>query len=172
MFVVISVAVIMIGLSLPVLFRIVRCRIIGCFPFKDWIQELEIMSNGFYSISVLGAGSIRQTNEIKFTITRDDESVACEQTRPRYTFVKNNVIAVAGWGFAITSAGRYTIKATNLERLEGKTSTLMSKRTLQAPLEHSGLGILIHEGAKPVYVIAAIVSLTVGVTLLIGSIVL
>lgn len=163
----------LLAFSLKVLLQIRSINPIAVFNFEDASHEFEVEKPGYYSISILGAGFVREVKRvmIKLALNNGDAiEVDANKIAPRFT--KDKRIGIEYWGFSTNNAGRYNITLTNLEHLEAKSSMLRSKRLFESPIEHSKLRIFLHQSIRPLNKLISIVSLILGVGLIVSGILL
>jgi hypothetical protein len=154
--------------SLKTLLKIRSINPIAVFNFEDASHEFKIQKPGYYSISILGAGFVREVERVIIKLTLDNSNsleVDVNKIAPRFT--KDKRIGIEYWGFSADSIGRYIITLSNLQHVEAKSSMLRSKRLFESPIDHSKLRIFIHQSIPPLHKLISIVSLIFGTGLIV-----
>jgi hypothetical protein len=101
---------------------------IAVFNFEDARHQFKIARQGYYSISVLGAGFIDLEQRVIIKIASDESNAS--NVRVNYlafSSTREGQKEVQCWGFSIRHAGNYTISFSNLHQIEAYRSTLRSK---------------------------------------------
>jgi len=141
---------------------------VAIFDFEDATNEFAIHSTGYYSISVLGAGSIYETGKIAMRLVVNEDEILDVRASPIATrFRRDGEIGVECWGFSTDSVGPCVLTIANSESVEAKDSMLISKGMFQSPINHRKLKLLIYENIRPLFKVLAVVSLVVGVNLIV-----
>jgi hypothetical protein len=155
------------------LIKVVSINPIAEFNLEDNSHQFEIVSPGYYSISILGAGFIRELQSVSSRLTLNnlyDLEVCVHKLAPRFT--KDNRIGIEYWGFSTNGIGRCMITLSNVQYIQAYGSMLNSKRVFESAVEHSRLKVIIHPSIRPVYKFLSIVSLILGVGLVLSGIIL
>ncbi len=159
---------VLIALSLKILLQLRSMNKIAVFNFEDASHEFKIEKPGYYSISILGAGFVREVERVVIKLTLDNSNspeVGVNKIVPR--FIKEKQMGIEYWGFSTDSIGWYFITLSNLEHVEAKSSMLRSKRLFESPIDHSNLRIFIHQSIPPLHKLISIVSLIFGTGLIV-----
>lgn len=162
---------VLIAYSIKILLKSGSINPITAFKFENASHEFEVEKPGYYSISILGAGFVREVQRaiIKLTLNNGDTlEVEVNKIAPRFS--KENRIGIEYWGFSTSNIGRYFITFSNMEHVEAKSSMLRSKRLFESPIDHSKLKIIIHQSIQPFHKLISIVSLILGVGLVLFGI--
>lgn len=161
----------LLAFSLKELLKMRTIDPISILQFEDSTHEIEFKNTGYYSISVLGAGSVNEIKSASIKVASRDNKVldlTANKIAPRFT--KENQIGIECWGFSVTNVGKYDITLTNLKHIEAKKSILGSKRLFELPIEHVKLRILIHQSIQPVKKLFFIFTLIISVILIFSGI--
>jgi len=141
---------------------------IAVFNLEDNSHEFEIQRPGYYSISILGAGFVRELQSVASKLILndlDDLEVGVHLLAPR--FRKDGRMGIEYWGFSTSGIGRCTITLSNMKYIEAYDSMLMPERMFESPVDHSRLKVIIHPSAQPLYKYISVVSLVLGVWLVV-----
>jgi len=145
---------------------------VGIFNFEDATNEFEIQLPGYYAISILGAGSIHETEKIVLQLLINTNQILEVNTNAIATRFRNDgKIGTEYWGFTTADTGPCVLTITNTARAEAKESMLISKRMFEDPIDHKKLKLLIYPTIRPLYKISRIISLVLGVNLIVIGIV-
>lgn len=153
----------LIAYSIKMLLKSRSINPVATFKFEDASHEFQLEKPGYYSISILGAGFVREVQRaiIKLTLKNDHTlQVGVNKIAPRFS--KETRIGIEYWGFLTDDTGRCLITFSNMEHVEAKSSMLRSKRLFESPIDHSKLQIIIHQSTQPFYKLTSIVSLILG----------
>jgi hypothetical protein len=146
--------------SLYVLFR--GNNPVADFNFKNGTYDFELKSEGYYSVSILGAGFISERQRIDVTLRQgEDDPVKVKPNWPAVRFTKNGEVGMEHWGFSTVKPGHCVLSFENLEDLEVK-SAVEIKHVFNAPVQPDNLKILIHASAHPLIKLIAILTFVAG----------
>jgi hypothetical protein len=169
---IVLVAIVLITLSLRVLLKAVRRSPIGIFALDNLEKRFEIKSSGYYSISILGAGHIREVQRVSIKLTLNTSQVlAWNVNEIPFRFTQDGKMGVEYWGFRTDTTGNCELIISNPEGIEAKESMLLSKRLFQSPIDHSKLKILIYQSARPIHKLFSILAIIAGIGLILFCIV-
>lgn len=161
----------MVASSLWIVFYNWGKKTVAIFEFVDAEREFDIKKPGFYSVSIAGAGFLRDVEKVNIRLTHDGHLLAVNRYALAPRFRKEGTMGVECWGFSARSLGRYIVTLSNLEKIEAKSSMLRSKRLFESPIDHGNLRILVHESRRPIYKLISIVSLVFGIGLILIGII-
>ena len=161
----------MVAYSFKMFLKGMRINPIGVFNLEDNSHEFEIERPGYYSISILGAGFVRELQRVTIKLTLNnvyDLEVGVHMIAPR--FRKDSRMGIEYWGFSTSGIGRCTITLSNMEYIEAYDSMLIPQRVFESPIDHSKLKVIIHPSLPPIHKVASVFSLILGVWLVVAGI--
>jgi len=121
------------------------------YPLDDGIQFAELNQGGVYSISFVGAGTVKPG--AAFTVTvhlHQNGSVCIVKVKPRsvkYRFLFQGTVAVEYYEFNIAAPATAEIHIANTDSIIVKQSMLWSKQLIQPPLHKSAIKVLVRKSA-------------------------
>lgn len=169
------VAALLIGLLIIMLTKIMNKKLITVFSLDNCPKQFEILSKGYYSIAILGAGFIREKEKVDIKLVlNENQIIDVNANKFAFRFIKDKKTAIEYWNFVTSDAGSCELAFINVENIEAKKSMLKSKRLFQSPIDHGKLKGLVYKTINPIYRLISIVIFVIvtslilfGVTLLI-----
>jgi hypothetical protein len=153
--------------SFKILWQFTKKKPIADFEFENGSKEFELEIPGNYSISIIGAGFVRQIQkaDVRLIINKSQPlKIAVNKIRPR--FKQDGRTGIEYWSFSTSNYGHCILTLTNLEGIEAKSSLLGSKRIFEHPIDHNKLRLLVHQSVKPWVKLISIISIVLGAILI------
>ncbi|WP_188655205.1 hypothetical protein [Yeosuana aromativorans] len=157
--------------SVRILIKSSKNKQLAEFNLDCETKQIELNSNGLYSLCFLGAGFVGNQGKFKAELKSENGNlIKLNKTFPNYRFRQNGTIGLEYWNFEINKKGKYTLTFKNLTDLIAKKSMLSSKRRFQNNIKTDSIKILLKETIPTKNRIFSIVGLVIGINALIWGI--
>ncbi|WP_167597979.1 hypothetical protein [Leeuwenhoekiella sp. ZYFB001] len=157
--------------SIRILIKSSKNRQLAEFNLDSQTKQIELKSNGLYSLSFLGVGFIDNQGNFKAELKSENGNlIKLNKTFPNYRFRQNGTIGLEYWSFEINKKGKYTLTFKNLNDLIAKKSMLSSKRMFQNNIKTDPIKIIVKKTTAIETRIFSIIGLVIGINALIWGI--